>query len=56
VRRSARELSEFHIDLPAVLAPSDEPMLTRIADATTTRASRERDEQEREEEERRSGD
>jgi uncharacterized membrane protein YjjB (DUF3815 family) len=48
VRRSARELSEFHIDLPAVLAPSDEPMLTRIADATTTRASRERDEQEAE--------
>jgi uncharacterized membrane protein YjjP (DUF1212 family) len=43
VRRSARELSEFHIDLPAVLAPSDEPMLTRIADATTTRASRERE-------------
>ena len=42
VRRSAEELSEFHIDLPAVLAPSDEPVLTRIADATTTRSSRRR--------------
>jgi hypothetical protein len=47
VRRSARELSEFHIDLPAVLAPSDEPMLSRIADATTTRASRRREAEER---------
>lgn len=45
VRRSAQELSEFHIDLPAVLAPSDEPMLTRIADATTTRTSRRREEE-----------
>lgn len=42
VRRSAEELSEFHIDLPAVLAPSDEPVLTRIAEATTTRSSRRR--------------
>lgn len=42
VRRSAEEISEFHIDLPAVLAPSDEPMLTRIAEATTTRSSRRR--------------
>jgi uncharacterized membrane protein YjjP (DUF1212 family)/uncharacterized membrane protein YjjB (DUF3815 family) len=42
VRRSAQELSEFHIDLPAVLAPSDEPVLTRIAEATTTRSSRRR--------------
>jgi uncharacterized membrane protein YjjP (DUF1212 family) len=42
VRRSAEELAEFHIDLPAVLAPSDEPVLTRIASATTTRASRRR--------------
>ena len=42
VRRSAEELSEFHIDLPAVLAPSDEPVLTRIASATTTRSSRRR--------------
>ncbi|MGR2752590.1 threonine/serine ThrE exporter family protein [Agromyces arachidis] len=46
VRRGARELSEFHIDLPTVLAPSDEPVLSRIADATTTRASRRRAEEE----------
>lgn len=42
VRRSAEELAEFHIDLPAVLAPSDEPVLSRIASATTTRSSRRR--------------
>ncbi|MFE5670652.1 threonine/serine exporter ThrE family protein [Agromyces sp. NPDC056523] len=41
-RRSAEELADFHIDLPAVLAPSDEPVLSRIASATTTRASRRR--------------
>lgn len=48
MRRSAQELSEFHIDLPTVLAPSDEPVLSRIAEATTTRSSRRRDEERRE--------
>ncbi|GAA2034166.1 threonine/serine exporter family protein [Agromyces tropicus] len=41
-RRSASGIAEFHVDLPTVLGPSDEPMLSRIADAASQRGSRRR--------------
>ncbi|WP_353826340.1 threonine/serine ThrE exporter family protein [Agromyces sp. SYSU T0242] len=42
VRRSASGIAEFHVDVPSVLAGSDEPVLTRIAEATASRSGRRR--------------